>query len=71
VVIVVYWVLLVSPNFLNQGDDLFSHLSKFKYGVQVLSTATCHIWSPGSGVIGGVLLSCYNLLPDKELNVYP
>jgi len=31
--IVVYWVLLVSPNFLNHGDDLISHLSKFKSGV--------------------------------------
>jgi len=38
---------------LNHGDDLISHLSNFKNGVQVLSTTTYCTWDSGSGVIGG------------------
>jgi len=58
--IVVHWVLLVSPNLLNHGDDLISQLPNFKNGVQVSGTTTYHSRSPVSGVYrGGVAILRY------------
>jgi len=51
--IVVYWVLLVSPNLLNHGDDLISYLSNFKNGVRASSTTTSLSRDSVSGVYPG------------------